>query len=91
MDAARHRVTVAGREVDLSPTEFALLLVLVRHAGRVLTHRAILEEVWGPDAVRETQHLRVSPVCCARSWKTTPPTPGWSPSPASASAAGPRR
>jgi two-component system KDP operon response regulator KdpE len=59
IDVARHQVSVAGRDVDLAPKEFALLTLLARHAGRVLTHRAILEEVWGPDAVRETQHLRV--------------------------------
>jgi two-component system, OmpR family, KDP operon response regulator KdpE len=59
IDAPRHRVTVGDREVDLSPKEFALLTLLARHAGRVLTHRAILEEIWGPDDVRETQHLRV--------------------------------
>ena len=59
IDAAQRRVLVAGREVDLRPKEFALLLVLARHAGRVLTHRAILEEVWGPGAERDTQNLRV--------------------------------
>lgn len=59
IDLGRRQVWVAGREVDLAPKEFALLTLLARHAGRVLTHRAILEEVWGADAVRETQHLRV--------------------------------
>jgi two-component system KDP operon response regulator KdpE len=59
LDLGRRQVWVGGREVDLAPKEFALLTVLARHAGRVLTHRAILEEVWGADAVRETQHLRV--------------------------------
>jgi two-component system KDP operon response regulator KdpE len=59
IDLSRRQVWVAGTEVELAAKEFALLTVLARHAGRVLTHRAILEEVWGPDAVRETQHLRV--------------------------------
>jgi len=59
IDVAQRRVLVAGREVDLRPKEFALLVVLARHAGRVLTHRAILQEVWGPDAERDTQNLRV--------------------------------
>ncbi|HZQ57842.1 MAG TPA: response regulator transcription factor [Acidimicrobiales bacterium] len=59
VDVARREVQVAGRVIDLAPKEFALLTLLARHAGRVLTHRAILEEVWGADAVRETQHLRV--------------------------------
>jgi two-component system KDP operon response regulator KdpE len=59
IDLSSRRVTVGGRDVDLAPKEFALLTLLARHAGSVLTHRAILEELWGPDAVRETQHLRV--------------------------------
>jgi two-component system KDP operon response regulator KdpE len=59
IDLSRREVTVAGQPVDLAPKELALLTLLARHAGSVLTHRAILEEVWGPDAVRETQHLRV--------------------------------
>ncbi len=59
IDLARRQVWVGDREVDLAPKEFALLTLLARHAGRVLTHRTILEEVWGPDAARETQHLRV--------------------------------
>jgi two-component system KDP operon response regulator KdpE len=59
VDVGQHRATVAGREVDLSPKEFAILTLLARHAGRVLTHKAILSEVWGPDAVDETQYLRV--------------------------------
>ncbi|MHB8464069.1 MAG: response regulator [Acidimicrobiales bacterium] len=59
IDVAHHRVWIGDRDIELSPKEFALLTLLARHAGRVLTHRAILEEVWGPEAVRETQHLRV--------------------------------
>jgi len=58
IDVAQHRVTIAGREIDLRPKEFALLTVLARHAGRVLTHRAILKEVWG-GTEHDTQHLRV--------------------------------
>jgi two-component system KDP operon response regulator KdpE len=59
IDQSTRQVWVAAREIHLAPKEFALLTMLARHAGRVLTHRAILEEVWGADAVRETQHLRV--------------------------------
>jgi two-component system KDP operon response regulator KdpE len=59
IDYAERRVTVAGRQVDLSPKEFAVLGLLARHAGKVLTHRAILEQVWGPDSAAETQYLRV--------------------------------
>jgi two-component system, OmpR family, KDP operon response regulator KdpE len=59
IDIGEHRVTVAGRVIDLSPKEFAILTLLARHAGKVLTHKAILAEVWGPDAVDQTQYLRV--------------------------------
>jgi two-component system KDP operon response regulator KdpE len=59
IDIPHHTVTLAGTPVELSPKEFALLGLLARHAGKVLTHRALLEGVWGPDAVDETQYLRV--------------------------------
>jgi two-component system KDP operon response regulator KdpE len=59
LDLARHQVTAAGRAVDLTPKEFAFLALLARWPGRVLTHRAILQEVWGPDYGTETQYLRV--------------------------------
>ena len=59
MDLAAHLVTVAGREVALSATEFALLRVLVLHAGRVVTHKYLLRSVWGPQAETQSQYLRV--------------------------------
>ena len=59
VDLPRHDVTVGGQPVDLTPKEFAFLALLARHAGKVLTHRSILAEVWGPTAAGETQYLRV--------------------------------
>ena len=59
IDVPRHRVEVAGRVVALTPKEFGFLALLARHPGRVLTHRAILHDVWGPTYERETQYLRV--------------------------------
>jgi two-component system KDP operon response regulator KdpE len=59
VDVARHQVTVGGRSVELTPKEFAFLALLARWPGRVLTHRAILREVWGPEYGTETQYLRV--------------------------------
>jgi two-component system, OmpR family, KDP operon response regulator KdpE len=47
------------REIRLTPTEFQLLALLVRQAGRVLTHQQILKEVWGPTHARDVQYLRV--------------------------------
>jgi two-component system KDP operon response regulator KdpE len=58
IDLARREVTVGGREVRLTPTEYKLLALLARHAGKVLTHRQILREVWGPNA-SEAHYVRV--------------------------------
>lgn len=59
IDLARRLVMVRGQPVKLTPTEYALLRLLVQHAGRVLTHRQILRAVWGPEYVDETHYLRV--------------------------------
>lgn len=59
VDIAAHRVRRDGREVHLTPTEFALLARLVRSAGQVVTHRRLLADVWGADAVDQTQYLRL--------------------------------
>jgi two-component system KDP operon response regulator KdpE len=58
VDLARREVTVGGREIRLTPTEFKLLALLARHAGKVLTHRQILKDVWGPNAT-EAHWVRV--------------------------------
>jgi len=59
LDLDRHIVLVSGREVHLTPTEFKLFATLMKHAGRVLTHRQLLEEVWGESYANNTQYLRV--------------------------------
>ena len=59
LDFARREVTIAGAAVHLTPLEYRLLALLAQNAGRVLTHRQILKEVWGPGAVSETHYLRV--------------------------------
>ncbi|MDR3402962.1 MAG: response regulator [Chthoniobacter sp.] len=59
LDLAARRVRQNGDEVKLTPTEYALLRLLAVHAGKVLTHRQLLTEVWGPGAVEQTQYLRV--------------------------------
>ena len=59
VDLARRSVTVAGEDVHLTPTEYKLLAVLVKHAGKVLTHRQLLLEVWGSHNATQTQALRV--------------------------------
>ncbi len=59
VDLVRRHVSRAGHEVKLSPKEFELLRHLVTHAGKVLTHRYLLREVWGPAQADEVQYLRV--------------------------------
>jgi two-component system KDP operon response regulator KdpE len=57
VDLVRRIVVVRDKEVKLSPKEYDLLRILVQHAGKVLTHKFLLSELWGPSA--DSQHLRV--------------------------------
>ena len=59
LDPEKHTVTVSGEPVHLSPTEFNLLRVLMRNAGKLVTHRTLLHKVWGPEYAADTQLLRV--------------------------------
>jgi two-component system, OmpR family, KDP operon response regulator KdpE len=59
VDFAARTVRLGGKEVKLTPTEYSLLRLFVRHAGKVLTHQQILREVWGPNYVEQTHYLRV--------------------------------
>jgi two-component system KDP operon response regulator KdpE len=59
VDLGRRHVFVREQEVKLTPTEYRLLTTLVRYAGRVLTHRQLLKEVWGPNQTEEAHYLRV--------------------------------
>ncbi|MCW5796968.1 MAG: response regulator [Nitrospira sp.] len=59
VDLGRRQVFVSGKEVHLTPIEYKLLETLVRYAGKVVTHRQLLKEVWGPLHVDEGQYLRV--------------------------------
>lgn len=59
IDFDKHEVTVEGKRIDLSPTEFRLLSVMARHKGRMLPHEFLLTEVWGPEYVGEIDYLRL--------------------------------
>ena len=59
VDLENRNVTVKGREVRLTPKEYDLMIHLLRHQGKVLTHRALLAAVWGGDSVEQTEYLRV--------------------------------
>jgi two-component system, OmpR family, KDP operon response regulator KdpE len=59
VDQARRVVKADGRDVHLTPIEYKLLTTLVHHAGKVLTHRQLLREVWGPSHAEDAHYLRV--------------------------------
>ncbi len=59
VDPAAHTVAVSGRTVHLTPKEFDLLLLFARNAGKVLTHRVLLTNVWGAQSVQQPEYLRV--------------------------------
>ncbi len=59
IDFTAHTVTVEGEEIKFTGTEYALLKLLAQHAGKVVTHKQLLREVWGPNAEEQSQYLRV--------------------------------
>ena len=59
VDLAARTVLASKKEVKLTATEYEILRILIRHAGKVITQRQLLKEVWGPHAVEQSQYLRV--------------------------------
>ena len=59
VDVDGHNVEVRGSQLELTPTEFNLLVILMRNAGKVLTHEMLLQNVWGPEYGHEAEYLRV--------------------------------
>jgi DNA-binding response OmpR family regulator len=74
-DYARHRVTKAGSEVALTPTEYRILAYLAQNAGRVVTQDMLLEHVWGPEYVGEGHMLRVNITRLRRKLEADPSHP----------------
>jgi two-component system, OmpR family, KDP operon response regulator KdpE len=77
IDIPRHEVRIDGELMHLTPIEFRLLLTLARNAGRVLTHRQLLSEVWGPERTNQTHHLRVHVAALRRKIERDPARPRW--------------
>jgi len=75
IDLARRQVFVSEKESHLTPIEYKLLTTLVRHAGKVVTHRQLLKEVWGPLHVEEGHYLRVYMRQLRNKLETTPANP----------------
>src|ERR1044071_1056396 len=59
VDLESRSIIVSGREVHLTPKEYDLLIYLLRHPGKVLTHRTLLAAIWGGESVEQTEYLRV--------------------------------
>jgi two-component system KDP operon response regulator KdpE len=75
LDLRRRLVTVDGREVHLTPTEYAVLTYLARNAGKVITHRTLLQAVWGPQYETEDHYLHVFIGQLRRKLEPTPSRP----------------
>jgi two-component system KDP operon response regulator KdpE len=75
VDLARRQVTRSGSEVHLTPIEYRLLALLIANAGRVLTHRHLLREVWGPSHAEDTHYLRVYMTGLRRKLEENPTLP----------------
>jgi two-component system, OmpR family, KDP operon response regulator KdpE len=77
VDLSDRRVTRAGLDVHLTPIEFDLLRVLAQHRGRLITHRQLLHEVWGPEYGEETHYLRVHIAHIRAKLEPDPHRPRW--------------
>ena len=75
IDRERFRVSIDDKEVRLTPKEFELLTYLAQRPGRVVTHRAILRAIWGPQAVDQPEHLRVLVGSLRKKIEPNPSTP----------------
>ena len=75
VDLVQRQVLVGGQEVHLSPIEYKLLTTLIQHAGKVITHRQLLREVWGPGYTDESHYLRVYVAQLRRKLEADPARP----------------
>jgi len=75
VDLSQRQIFVDDKEVHLTPIEYKLLTVLIRHAGKVITHSQLLKEVWGPAHVNEIQYLRVYMTQLRHKLETDPARP----------------
>lgn len=77
IDQGRREVFVADREIHLTPTEYRMLVLLASNAGKVLTHRHILKEVWGPAYIGHTHYVRVHMAELRKKIEVDPAHPRW--------------
>jgi two-component system KDP operon response regulator KdpE len=77
IDLARRQVSAREADVHLTPLEFRLLAALARNAGKVMTHRQLLKEVWGPPYVEHTHYLRIYMAQLRHKLEEDPARPRW--------------
>ncbi len=75
VDLERRRVTRGAEEINLTPIEFKLLSVLIRQRGKVVTHRQLLKEVWGPSYIEQNPYLRIVILNLRRKLEENPTRP----------------
>jgi len=75
VDLGQRKVTVGGKPVHLTPIEYRLLATLIQHAGKLLTHRQLLNEVWGPPYTEQAHYLRVYTAQLRRKLEADPARP----------------
>lgn len=75
VDLPGHLVKVSGQEIKLTATEFNIVRVLIKHKGKVVTHRMLLNEIWGPNSVEHTHYLRVYVGAVRKKLKVSESTP----------------
>jgi two-component system, OmpR family, KDP operon response regulator KdpE len=75
VDLERRKVTREMEEINLTPIEFKLLSVLIRHRGKVVTHRQLLKEVWGPSYIEQNPYLRIVILNLRRKLEENPTRP----------------
>ena len=75
VNLSNREVTIDGKKVHLTPTEYRLVVLLAKNAGKVLTHKILLRDVWGPGSITETQYLRVFMANLRRKLEVDPAQP----------------
>ena len=75
IDYRKHQVTIAGRDIGLTPNEFRIVALLGRHAGQVITYKYMLKELWGPSASSDNKILRVHMASIRRKLEPVPEEP----------------
>lgn len=75
IDMVKRRILIHDEEIHFTPREYKLMVYLAKHAGRVITHKTLLREIWGPNRTEETQYIRVFMANLRRKIEKDPSSP----------------